>query len=91
MKSVLLINPSGREVSVADNRAHHLLTQGFTLAPEKAEPAPVVLRQRPVKEEEPPVDLDELTRGELVQMAEAAGLSFHPLLGEKKLRALLSE
>lgn len=92
MKSIQLINPSGRKVFVADNRVHHLLEQGFQIAPQQA---PVKVAAPPAEPEQPAddedKDLDEMDRDELAAEAEARGLDFHPRLGAAKLRALLSE
>ena len=78
MKSVSLINLSGRMVRVPDNRVPHLIQQGFTYPndPEPAAPA------------EP--SLEDLDRGALAAMAESRDLEFHPRLGKKRLIELLS-
>ena len=85
MKSILLLNPSGREVFVADNRVPHLLSQGFELAPEP------VAAPEPEPEEKKAIRLEDLDRAGLTKLAAERGIEHHPRLGQKKLRALLSE
>jgi len=99
MKSVSLINPSGREVRVPDNRVAHLLANGFTIAPEKETKSPVFISpSKPAPEPAPEPEAEEevdslefLTRDELVELAESRGLKFDGRLGAKKLRALITD
>lgn len=80
MRSVELVNPSGRTVRVADNRVHHLLEKGGFTLPEQPAPAPA-----------PAPSLEDMSRDELAEMAREQGKEFHPRLGKDNLIKLIEE
>lgn len=84
MRSVSLINPSGRVVRVIENRVPHLVEQGFRIA--ASEPA------KTKNLIPPPEDLSEKSLDELREIARDMGLyesGLHPATGVAKTLAAI--